>query len=120
MILCHIIDDFVLQPVCLSNLKQKSWWENNVLNISNKYRTMYKNDYMMALFIHSLSWSIMIIVPILLLIEFNPITLLILVAGNTLIHYCVDDMKANKHKISLITDQIIHFLQISITFNILT
>ena len=27
MILFHIIDDFVLQPISLSNLKQKKWWE---------------------------------------------------------------------------------------------
>ena len=27
MILLHIIDDFVLQPICLSKLKQKSFWE---------------------------------------------------------------------------------------------
>ena len=27
MILLHIIDDFVLQPISLSNLKQKKWWK---------------------------------------------------------------------------------------------
>ena len=51
MILCHILDDFVLQPVCLSNLKQKRWWDEHC------YGKQYNNDYKMALLIHSLSWS---------------------------------------------------------------
>lgn len=29
MILLHIIDDFVLQPISLSKLKQKTFWECN-------------------------------------------------------------------------------------------
>ena len=29
MIFLHIIDDFVLQPVCLSKLKQKDFWKRN-------------------------------------------------------------------------------------------
>lgn len=55
MLLCHIIDDFVLQPICLSKLKQKDWWEKHIYE-----NVMYKDDYKMALFIHSMSWSIMI------------------------------------------------------------
>ena len=39
MILCHILDDFVLQPVCLSNLKQKRWWDEHC------YGKQYNNDY---------------------------------------------------------------------------
>lgn len=37
---------------------------------------------------------------------------------NAIIHAIVDDLKANKLKISLVTDQIIHFLQIIITFTV--
>lgn len=115
MILFHIIDDFVLQLVCLSNLKQKTWWENNVLNKSNTYRDMYEDDYKIALFIHSLSWSIMIHIPIMFWLEHNIILLIITISLNTVIHYIVDDLKANKYKINLITDQSIHLLQILIT-----
>ena len=35
---------------------------------------------------------------------------------NTVIHAIVDDMKANKKKINLITDQNIHFEQILVTW----
>lgn len=119
MILCHIIDDFVLQPVCLSNLKQKQWWENNVLNKSKKYRDMYEDDYEIALLIHSLSWSIMISLPFMFLVEANPIALIIMVAINTTIHYIVDDLKANKFKINLWIDQGCHFIQLILTYVIL-
>lgn len=116
MILCHIIDDFVLQPVCLSNLKQKSWWEKNVLSESKSYRELYQNDYKMALFIHAISWSIMIHLPIMFLCSFcDNIWVLVSVIVNCLIHYYIDDLKANKHKINLIVDQVAHFLQIIVT-----
>lgn len=41
MILLHIIDDFVLQPISLSKLKQKSFWE-----LYLKDSELYKNDYL--------------------------------------------------------------------------
>lgn len=110
MILCHIIDDFVLQPVCLSNLKRKEWWNQNYNG------KLYKNDYKMALFIHCLSWSIMIHLPLLVTFVLPWWILLLTISINTLIHYIVDDLKANKYKINLITDQSIHLVQIIITF----
>ena len=110
MILCHILDDFVLQPVCLSNLKQKHWWDEHC------YGKQYKNDYKMALFIHSLSWSIMIHLPIIFLLFPYGWLLTLSILINMTIHYIVDDLKANKYKINLITDQLIHFIQIIVTF----
>lgn len=115
MLLCHIIDDFVLQPVCLSKLKQKSWWEKNVLSESKSYRELYKDDYLMALIIHALSWSIMIHLPIIFLLNPPALVLSITVILNTFIHAVIDDLKANQHKINLITDQNIHIIQILIT-----
>lgn len=29
-ILLHIIDDFIFQPICLSKLKQKKYWEDTL------------------------------------------------------------------------------------------
>ena len=113
MILCHIIDDFVLQPVCLSNLKQKSWWGEHCNG------KQYRNDYKMALFIHSLSWSIMIHLPIILLYICNSLVLSFSILINMIIHYIVDDLKANKYKINLVIDQTIHFIQIILTFIII-
>lgn len=107
MLLCHIIDDFVLQPICLSKLKQKDWWEKHIYE-----NVMYKDDYKMALFIHSMSWSIMISLPIILFIDFPDYLLFTMFVINLLIHYYIDDLKANKLSINLMADQFIHMLQI--------
>lgn len=116
MIFMHIIDDFVLQPICLSKLKQKETWEE-YCEKNDKPFNLYQNDYKVALLIHSLSWSIAIIIPW-LLIASNLIGRLavITVIVNTLIHFMVDDLKANHYKINLATDQITHFIQILLTW----
>ena len=112
MLLCHVIDDFVLQPICLSKLKQKSWWEKQ-----EGFEPLYKDDYKMALFIHSMSWAIMIMLPIMFLIPtINQTLLFFMVFLNIIIHYGVDDMKANEHEINLIKDQTIHLIQVILTF----
>lgn len=102
MIFCHIVDDYYLQG-WLASAKQKLWWE---MNAPDK---MYRYDYLAALFMHSFSWSFMImLVPTLLGEVWYPI----LFMGNVLIHMIVDDLKANKKKINLIQDQSIHMFQI--------
>ena len=116
MIFCHIVDDYYLQG-WLASAKQKEWWEKNAP------QKLYKYDYIVALFMHSFSWSFMISVPLFLYS--------ILVAGaknediyyisflmvlNLICHMLVDNMKCNKKIINLITDQSIHILQIICTF----
>ena len=118
MILCHIIDDFVLQPICLANLKQRKWWGDTVIKCDWQ-RQLYKNDYLAALVIHSLSWSIMIHIPIMLSFIVNDWVLLISIIVNAVIHFIVDDLKANKYKINLVIDQSIHMVQVILTFIIL-
>ena len=110
MILLHIIDDFVLQPICLSKLKQKSFWEPYV-----KDSKLYKNDYKVALIIHGLSWSIMIHIPFMLL-PISEYWILISVITNAILHAWIDNEKANKLSINLLTDQIIHLFQIMTIF----
>ena len=115
MILLHIIDDFVLQKATLCDLKQKDWWERNYGSKEYGMLLQYKNDYKMALFIHALSWSIMIHLP--LFRFYIPwYTLFCTVVANTGIHMIVDDHKANLKTINLIQDQLIHFGQILLTF----
>ena len=112
MFFAHIVDDYYLQG-WLASAKQKKWWENNV---SDK---LYKFDYIMALFCHTLSWSIMIFLPILIYSLINNIDLnwfYLAIPINLIIHAIVDDLKANKFKINLIMDQSIHFIQIIITW----
>lgn len=119
MYLFHIIDDFVLQPVCLSKLKQKQYWEKECskqnLDISH-----YKYDYIPALILHALSWSIMITLPFLILgYHVIPCMLLTLVILNTIIHALVDHFKANILCVNLCFDQWIHVIQINMTFILL-
>jgi hypothetical protein len=37
------------------------------------------------------------------------------IVGNTIIHAIVDDLKANRNKLNLIQDQLLHLAQIVIT-----
>lgn len=113
MILLHIIDDFVLQPISLSNLKQKKWWEKQ-----EGYSDKYKDDYKVALAIHSISWSIMIHLPLVIMFpSLGQLALLISFIVNAVIHYYIDDLKANKLKINLFEDQMVHFWQICTTLS---
>lgn len=114
MIFLHIIDDFCLQAFCLSNLKQKSFWEKNAPD------EMYKSDYAMAIVIHGISWAFMIMLPIAIKASFdvNWVYWLVLLA-NAIIHSLVDDLKANDKKLNLIQDQMIHMIQILVTFAIM-
>ena len=114
MILLHIIDDFVLQPICLSKLKQKSFWESYV-----KDDEKYKFDYKVALVIHALSWAIMIHLP-LMFIGISEYGILLSVIINTIIHAWIDDEKANKLNITLFEDQIMHLIQVGCTWALLT
>ena len=114
MIFCHIVDDYYLQG-WLASAKQKKWWIENVPN------DLYKNDYLMALFCHSFSWSFMIQMPILIYSFYINIFIwnILLFIINLIIHMFIDNLKANKLKINLIQDQIIHFIQIIITWIII-
>lgn len=115
MIFCHIIDDYVLQAPCLSNLKQKSWWEENAPD------KLYKHDYIMALFMHSFSWAFSILLPYLLYSRFNVDGLyIVMLVSNMLCHAFIDDIKANRHVINLVHDQLLHIMQILWTAFVLT
>lgn len=124
MLLCHVIDDFVLQPICLSKLKQKDWWFDNVYKDDNgnydyKLNDKYKNDYKIALLIHSISWSAMILLPVIFFAEISGAWIWWIFSINVIIHYIVDDLKSNEKKINLVQDQLIHLTQIILTFLII-
>ena len=115
MVFCHIVDDYYLQG-WLASAKQREWWEKNAP------QQLYRRDYIMALFMHSFSWSFMIILPIVAFTvlsgrELN-VAYEIPYFVNMAIHAVVDDMKANKKRINLIQDQCIHLFQILITWGI--
>lgn len=109
MLFLHIVDDYYLQGI-LASLKQKSWWKEHAPD------KLYKYDYILALLCHSFSWAFMIMLPIWFNLNFSisPLFIIVFIA-NICIHAFVDDLKANKKKINLITDQGIHIIQILFT-----
>lgn len=112
MIFLHIVDDYYLQGI-LAQLKQKEWWEKNTP------KPLYKYDYLVALFMHSFSWSFMIMFPILLYTiifgNFNYDFYIIFII-NIFAHMGIDNLKANEKKINLISDQSLHMWQIILTW----
>lgn len=117
MIFCHLIDDYKLQGI-LANMKQRKWWQEN----ANK--NLYRNDYKIALIEHAFSWSFTITLPFLVIafIQKNELLAILLIISylfNTVIHAFVDNLKANKFKINLVEDQLIHLTQIICTWIIL-
>ena len=107
MIFCHIVDDYYLQGI-LASMKQKKWWKEIAPE------KMYKYDYIWALIIHAFSWAFMIMLPIAYVMNFQ-IDLLFgfIFVANVIIHAIVDNEKANKFRINLWVDQIIHIAQIA-------
>lgn len=129
MLLMHYIEDFHLQG-CLANLKQKKWWREQMSN--NEFQShyilehsIYKNDYKMSLFAHSIENALFVMLPMIvdmLISEFThcmkntwilfiPSTILICVS-----HYLIDDSKANKMEINLVQDQLYHLCIILLIF----
>ncbi len=110
MIFCHILDDYTLQG-WLANAKQREWWQKNAPDLK------YKFDYIMALAMHSMSWSFMIMLPIALYLKFEvSVIFVLLFVINSVVHGAIDDLKANKKVINLCQDQTAHIIQIIMSF----
>ena len=99
-ILLHIIADFNLQGI-LANLKQQKWWRDNYP------QAIYKNDWIISLALHSISWSTLTFLPFCADKHFFPV-----VIAQSIIHFLIDHLKANKLCISLVQDQLMHIGQI--------
>lgn len=116
MIFLHIVDDYYLQG-WLASAKQKSWWQQNAPD------ELYKYDYIMALFMHSFSWTFMImIVPSVYVlitttnVSIDSFVIALVFLTNIIIHMTVDNAKANLKKINLVQDQLLHLVQIAATW----
>ena len=110
MIFCHIVDDYYLQG-WLASAKQRKWWEQNAPD------KLYRFDYIVALAMHSISWSFMIMLPIAFNSGFDiGVRFIGIFCANALIHGLTDNAKANLKLINLIQDQFVHLLQIVGTF----
>jgi len=108
MVFAHVADDYYLQGI-LANLKQRDWWRKQ-----EGYKALYAYDYLMALAMHSLSWAIMVSLPVVwLAYSWNPPWFFWpLLLAQAAIHGIVDHAKANLRLINLVTDQSIHLFQI--------
>lgn len=109
MLFAHIVDDYYLQGI-LASMKQKEWWQKQ-----SSYKDLYKNDYKIALILHSFSWSFVVMLPLIIFGKLVPLAFPFLVS-NTIIHAFVDNEKANKKSLSLVQDQLAHFIQIFTTW----
>ena len=111
MIFLHIVDDYYLQGI-LAQMKQKKFWKEQAPD------ELYKYDYIWTFIMHAFSWTFMIMLPLIFVSPINPAFYVIFVV-NLAVHAYVDNLKANKHKINLWQDQLIHLAQIILTFIIL-
>lgn len=111
MMFLHITNDFCLQGD-LKKMKQKRWWQEN------HPQKLYKYDYVFALILHSLSWSFMVLTPV-LFFGIGATQFVIAVISNTIVHAIVDNAKANSLTISLAQDEIFHMIQIAMTILVL-
>lgn len=101
MLFMHIVDDYYLQG-WLAQGKSKKWWEDNC---PNKF---YNKDYIICLLEHGFSNSFLVHLPFFISFHSNFIFLSIFVYA--IIHAFIDDLKANKKKINLIQDQVLHII----------
>lgn len=119
MILGHLFADYTLQG-WFCNGKQEIWWREQCADECNlefeRRWKKYRHDYKCALFEHGLYWSLVTFLPLFFWMDLPDLTLVAVVVVNTIIHAIVDDLKANKLKINLIQDQLLHFGQIIITW----
>ena len=120
----HLISDFYLQG-CLCDLKQKKWWDSELKKIAystqepktpDEQDTIFKkygHDFIAGLYCHSMMWSILTFMPLMLVCGAGSVGFIIIL--NCVIHAVVDNMKANQFKINLCQDQLLHFAQICVT-----
>lgn len=117
-ILAHLVADFTLQG-WFCNGKQELWWKTECERYGVGFYK-YRNDYLMALFLHSLYWSIAILIPAMFIYNMPNEIIASLLFYNIIVHVITDHLKANRMVLNLVEDQILHFIQIAVTLIIIT
>ena len=117
MILLHIVEDFHLQGI-LANMKQKSWWDKQLVDFLPRKANKYRKDYIISLIIHSFENAVFVMLPIIINDLYYTFTVnkdnnlwigwICDIFVILLFHYNIDDLKCNKTKINLIFDQSFH------------
>ena len=119
MLLLHFVADYTLQG-WLANGKSKGWWEyqceKRKIDIAK-----YKYDYICALICHAMYWTLITFIPFMFYARWtNVYSFVGFILAHTAIHVVVDDLKANRNKINLITDQLLHLAQIGVSVALLS
>ena len=110
MFICHYLADFVFQGQ-IALYKQKSWWKENYPD------KKYKNDWIISLMIHSVFWTLAILLPAIIFGLLNDTILSIMILiFNSIYHAFVDHLKCNRLLINLVSDQMCHVIQIIVTY----
>ena len=111
MFLVHFFADFNLQiGASLDKLKQLRWWKSQVPDVMWR---RYRHDYKIGMLCHAMYWSLAVCLP--LAIRGGKAYLCAAVV-NGIVHYVVDDLKANRLAINLVQDQLAHAVQVTITW----
>lgn len=119
MLFIHLFADFKLQIAChMDKMKQWRWWKEQCFThvenpqVARRLFFKYRYDYLCVLLCHGFMWSFLTFLPL----AGNPSENFVsIVFINAVVHAVVDDAKANRHMITLWTDQILHVAQIAIT-----
>ena len=114
MIFLHVFADYGMQGI-LASMKQREWWN------LGEGKSKYRNDYKAALIAHSFEWAFVVMLPCTIELwktmnHRHFILYLILFVDMCIWHYIVDDGKANVKDLNLIQDQLLHIVQILITW----
>lgn len=113
MLFLHVLDDFCIQAAVLNKLKCRSWWTENAPN------EKYARDYVAALCAHGYSWAFLTMLPLAVYLVVSeadyPGLFAAAVLANAALHAAIDDTKANRRKLNLIQDQLMHVIQILLT-----
>lgn len=111
MVLGHLLADYPLQG-WLAQAKQKSYWSN--------FEEKYKRDWIPALLCHAVMWGVLVCLPMAVTLDLRVEYMLgwmwLAIPINVAVHFVIDDLKANRKKINLWQDQLLHLIQIAITW----
>jgi len=115
MFALHLFADYTLQG-CLANLKQRSWWSKQIPAGMNEAERLamwrkYRYDYACGLLCHGLYWSLVVCIPLLAL---GGAAYAVNSVVHGLVHAAIDDAKANRMKLNLWQDQMLHVAQIAL------
>ena len=117
MLFLHIFADFNLQGI-MASMKQKAWWEKECEEKLIRYsKSKYNGDHYIALLCHSFEWAFVVMMPFFIKCFMKDDTTMRFVYTcflifNTLIHFYVDNEKANRDSINLTQDQSCHLVQV--------